>query len=95
MEDLVSFKSRERKRAINAARRVNGDVMRERWYLTIVKRKTSCVRCAGVLNRGKEMVYRHTPRTALCKLCAESDQAIEVRPSTSWEKRRRRSRKRS
>lgn len=86
----MSYKSRAKKRAIAASKFTNRDLMAGRWYLTIVKRDTCCARCAGILRIGAEMVYRHTPREALCKLCAESNPEIRPRPSTSWESSRRR-----
>lgn len=88
----MSYKSRQKKRAIGATKAKNREKIAGRRYLTIVKRKTCCARCAGILKIGAEMVYRHTPREALCKLCAESDTAIRVRPSTRWESENRRAR---
>lgn len=84
----MSFRSREKKRAIGASQFKNRELMAGRWYLTIVTRKTCCARCGGILEIGREMVYRHTPREALCRLCVEMDPVIKPRPSTSWEKHR-------
>jgi hypothetical protein len=83
----MSFKSRQKKRVINASKFKNREVMAGRWYLTIVKRKTCCANpaCGGILEIGREMVYRHTPREALCKSCAD-ERGIKPRVSTSWEK---------
>lgn len=88
----MSFKTRERKRtkriAVTAAQtqaRRSGSSS-ARWYLTIVSRDTCCARCAGMLRVGREMVYRATPREALCPLCAELDPTIRPRPSVRWER---------
>jgi hypothetical protein len=88
----MSYKSRAKKRAINAAKNKHSTTIAGRWYLTIVKRKTCCAKCAGILEIGREMVYRHTPREARCKLCAELDPAVTVRPSEAWERANRRRR---
>lgn len=88
----MSYKSRQKKRIINASKHANREVMARRWYLTICTRDTCCARCAGVLRIGGEMVYRHTPRESLCVLCSELDSAIKPRPSTSWESASRRAR---
>ena len=37
---------------------------------------------------GAALVYRHTPREALCLSCVESDPTIKARPSTTWERSR-------
>ncbi len=58
----------------------------DRYWLTIVKRNTCCARCAGLLRVRREMVYRHTPREALCVLCAERDPNVRFRPSVAWER---------
>ena len=84
----MSYKSRQKKRAIHASRHQHREKIAGRWYLTVVKHKTCCARCAGILNVGGEMVYRHTPREARCQACAELDPTIKPRPSTSWEKSR-------
>ena len=86
----MSYASRAKKRAIAAAKYKKSDVMKGRHYLTIVTRKTCCARCAGLLKLGAEMVYRHTPREALCTLCATADPSIHARPSTRWTDQRRR-----
>ena len=90
----MGYRSREKKRAaknraISYAKRAHSETIAGRWFLTIVTRKTCCAKCAGILNIGSEMVYRHTPREARCKLCAEMDPDVKPRPSTSWERRRR------
>ena len=85
----MSYKSRQKKRAVNASKYRYRETIAGRWFLTVVKRKTCCAKCAGILNIGSEMVYRHTPREARCKLCAEMDPDVKPRPSTSWERSRR------
>jgi hypothetical protein len=84
----MSYKSRSRNRAIRAAAATQRASPEPRWYLTLVTRATCCARCAGVLRPGREMVYLHTPRTALCKFCAEDDPSIRPRPSRRWERKR-------
>jgi hypothetical protein len=84
----MSYKSRQKKRAIRAAQAKHADQIKHRWYLTIVKHKTCCATCAGILNVGAEMVYRHTPRAALCTSCGQADPSIKARPSMQWERRR-------
>jgi hypothetical protein len=85
----MSYKSREKKRAIAAAKFKHRDVMAGRWYLTIVKRTTCCARHGGILRPGMDMVYRHTPREALCISCADSDPLVSYRPSLRWERSKR------
>jgi hypothetical protein len=84
----VSYKSRQKKRAIHASKHRHREKIAGRWYVTVVKRKTCCAKCAKILNLGDEMVYRHTPREARCKPCAELDPNIKPRPSQSWERTR-------
>ena len=86
----MSYRSRQKKRAIAAAKRDNHEKIATRWYLTIVKRKTCCAKCGGILKVGADMVYRRTPRESRCRLCAESDPSLSFRPSERWEKSRRR-----
>jgi hypothetical protein len=95
----MSYKQRERKRRKKAAMAKEQSRARARparsgsspsaWWLTVVTRDTCCAKCAGILRTEGEMVYRATPREALCKLCAE-DLGICARPSTRWELSRRR-----
>jgi hypothetical protein len=85
----MSYKSRQKKRAIRAAQFKHRDTIAGRFYLTLVVQKTCCARCGGILNVGREMVYRHTPREALCLVCAERDPEIRARPSVAWELARR------
>jgi hypothetical protein len=91
----MSFKQRERKRkqwaARQAAKRKRNKAPQPssgRWWLTPVANTTCCARCAGILREGREMVYRHTPREALCVACADADPAVSYRPSLRWERRR-------
>ena len=88
----MSFKSREKKR--KAARAVSIAVQQQkpateaRWFLTPVRRQAVCRSCGGRLHRGSDMVYRHTPREALCVPCADADPGVSYRPSVRWEKAR-------
>jgi hypothetical protein len=91
----VGYRQRERKRRKSAAvvgaqreSRRTGSSARK-WWLTVVGETTTCcARCGGVLRSGREMVYRHTPREALCVSCAERDPLVKWRPSRRWEERR-------
>jgi hypothetical protein len=90
----MSYKTREKKRAaknraVSATRAKHRSMIAGRHYLTFVKHKTCCARCAGILKAGGEMVYRHTPRESLCRSCAESDPAVVVRPSERWTRKSR------
>lgn len=93
----MGFKQREKKRrrkaAAEAARaRLRASSSRSsssRWWLTLVSADCCCARCAGMLRVGREMVYRATPREALCVTCADRDPAVSYRPSVSWERARR------
>jgi hypothetical protein len=95
----VGYRQREKKRkkvgAVAAAQRESRRTGSSagKWWLTIVKQTTCCARHGGVLHEGTEMVYRHTPREALCVACAERDPAIRWRPSVRWEERRARRRR--
>jgi hypothetical protein len=100
-QNLMSFKSREKKRraklAISKSRRDNKEKMAGRHYLTIVSRTCSCNGCGGRLQEGRECVYRHTPREILCLHCARA-RKLQPRPSERWEQwrvRQRRGRGRS
>lgn len=92
----MGFRQREKKRrkrvavvaAQHESRRTGSSA--GRWWLTIVQRATCCARCGGMLREGRAMVYRHTPREALCEACAERDPAIRWRPSRQWEEGRAR-----
>lgn len=85
----MSYRSRQRKRAIRATQQSTREVQAPRWYRTIVSRDCSCNRCGRALRKGVELVYRHTPRTVLCVACAERER-LDARPSLRWEKRRAR-----
>jgi len=90
----MGFKQRESKRKKRAAVAASQRTAREsgssarKWWLTLVTKDTCCARCAGVLRAGREMVYRHAPREALCLPCAEAD-GLCYRPSVRWERARR------
>src|SRR4051794_1624021 len=97
----MGFKQRERKRkkaaataASQRAARESGSSARKSW-LTIVASDTCCARCGGVLRVGREMIYRHSPREALCLPCAEADSGLSYRPSARWERARGKSRRRA
>jgi hypothetical protein len=97
----VGYRQREKKRKKSAAAtRAQRESRRTgssagKWWLTIVQTTTCCARHGGVLRVGRPMVYRHTPREALCVACAERDPSIKWRPSRSWEERRRVRRRRA
>ncbi|HEX2398235.1 MAG TPA: hypothetical protein VHI73_08845 [Solirubrobacteraceae bacterium] len=84
----MSYKSRQKKRAIRAAKEKHRAAISERHYLTLVKRKCVCNAWGGLLRAGKEMVYRHTPREILCTICAEHRglAGSKLRVSAKWEK---------
>jgi hypothetical protein len=86
--ESMSYKSRQKKRAIRAAKEKHRAAISERHYLTLVKRKCVCNACGGLLRAGKEMVYRHTPREILCTICAEHRglAGSKLRVSARWEK---------
>lgn len=94
----MGFKQRERKRRQRKARILAKNVAKAshkmggnsgRWWLTPVEQTTCCARHGGVLRPGKDMVYRHTPREALCLACADRE-GIAYRPSRRWEDAHRR-----
>jgi hypothetical protein len=74
----MGYKQREKRRKAKAAQDRAQAVGRRdgrsgsSWWLTIVKLDTCCARCARTLRTGREMVYRHEPREALCVPCADS-----------------------
>jgi hypothetical protein len=87
----VSYKTREKKRHSRTKQRFVKKAQRghpDRWYLTLVKKKTCCNNpdCAHVLNRGMECVYRHQPLEILCRPCAEL-RGIAPRPSALYDKK--------
>jgi hypothetical protein len=87
----MSFKSREKKRAARVAiakSRARSETMAGRRYLTIVSRHACCNDCGGSLRKGRECVYRHTPREILCVTCAQA-RKLHFRPSVRWERRQR------
>lgn len=90
----MSFRSREKKRrtrvAVARSKREHGDVMRTRYYLTIVKSPARCSACGKHLRVGEEMVYRKDGPVTLCVPHADEDPLVEYRTSTRWEKGRRR-----
>jgi DNA-directed RNA polymerase subunit RPC12/RpoP len=83
----MSFKSRQKKRAIKKAQNDHRDLISGRHYLTIVSRPCSCNPCGKALRERHECVYRHTPREIRCPGCAER-QKLKPRPSQQWEKSR-------
>lgn len=96
----MGYRSRQKKRmkktamarAKREARNSTGTVTKPRYWLTFVTADTCCARCAGVLRVGREMVYCHSPREAVCVLCADGAH-ISYRPSMAWEHARARGRK--
>lgn len=94
----MGFRQRQRRRKRRAAQQGAAALSRRtgssaaKWWLTIVSTKTCCARCGLILTVGAEMVYRHTPREALCLTCAEADQSVKsaYRPSLKWERARSR-----
>jgi hypothetical protein len=71
----MGFRQREKRRKAAAAKdraqtlARNGGSAAPKWWLTIVKLDTCCADCAAMLRAGREMVYRHEPREALCHRC--------------------------
>lgn len=61
------------------------------WFPTLATRKCCCNECDGMLPEKRETVYRHTPRTLLCALCAQRH-GIKARPSIRWEQAHKRRR---
>lgn len=88
----MSFKTREKQRhrkiAIAKARSEHRETMASRHYLTIVSRPACCNDCGGSLRRGRECVYRYSPKEILCKQCADSRE-LYYRPARRWEKHQR------
>jgi hypothetical protein len=93
----MSFKSRQKKRqakmAIRKTKRQHGDVMRTRYYRTIVKRPARCAACGKHLRVGDEMVYKHQGPVTLCIPHADSDPYVDY--TTSIRRERDRARKRN
>jgi hypothetical protein len=90
----MGYRQRERRRKRRAAMkgaqqeaRASGSSAKK-WWRTLVSRSTCCARCGRVLREGREMIYRHTPREALCLDCAERAK-VRSRPSRRWEEARR------
>ena len=91
----MSYKSRQKKRAVAASKRRYAHLIESRWYLTLVSRTTACARCGRVLREGAEMVYRYRPRESRCHHCAlhELDSRgfhVSMRWEREHERRRRR-----
>ena len=84
----MSYKSRQKKRTISMAQSKQRQHYQDRWYLTLVTTTCSCATCGRNLRARDEMVYRHTPRSTLCPLCAEIDPNVKPRPSLAWERER-------
>ena len=88
----MSFKQREKKRKVKAAKvRAQAVGRRDgssagRWWLTIASKTTCCATCGHVLREGRELVYRHTPREVRCLRCAvHSPDSAGYRCSLKWE----------
>jgi hypothetical protein len=93
----MGYRARERKRKKNTAQqsaqtesRRSGSAA-ERWWLTYVRMDCCCARCASILRRGREMVYRHMPRETLCVRCADRER-VPYGLSLRAERERRRER---
>ena len=92
----MAFKQREKRRRIRMAQAAQGRAQRAQrqegkssaWWLTIVSGDICCAACSGVLRVGRPMVYRASPREALCVPCADG-KALSYRPSTRWAQQRR------
>jgi hypothetical protein len=88
-----SRRTRRRKGTAAAkAKRAHGDVMRERYYLTEVKRPCRCSACGRRLREGAEFVFRKLGPVTLCVPCADRDPLVEYRTSRRWEEKRMRER---
>jgi hypothetical protein len=90
----MSFRQQESRRKKKAAQLAAQNQSRwsgtsaGKWWLTLVRVNTCCAKCGRSLRVGMEMVYRASPREALCMECAESHpSARSWRPSLSWEKK--------
>lgn len=95
----MGFRQRERKRERKRQERkreaASGSAQRqsrrsgssaEKWWLTPLRSKQCCARCALVIREGGDAVYRHTPREVLCVPCAEQrEDSKGYRPSMRWE----------
>lgn len=88
----MAYKQREKKRrakkaeAAMRAAQLTARAERsasDRWWLTITKRDTCCATCAGMLRIGRPMLYRASPREALCEPCGQA-RGLSPRPSTAW-----------
>jgi hypothetical protein len=99
----LSYQSKQKRRrkriAVRKAKREHAEVMRHRYYLTVVKRDCACVACGRKL-RGKrdEMVYSKagahgasssSSPVTLCVPCADKDPLITYGTSLRWEQWRR------
>ncbi len=90
----LSFKNRQRKRKRRARMQTDQREARRsgsssgKWWLTPTRTTTCCARCGGVLRPPCDMVYRRTPREALCLLCADGDPLVKWKPSLAWERRK-------
>ncbi len=89
----MSYRSRESRRRRNVAiaraqenARASGSSV-EKWWLTLVRKDTCCATCAGMLRKGREMVYRHRPGESLCRSCADRA-GVVYGPSVRWKKPR-------
>jgi hypothetical protein len=95
----MSYRSREKRRRIRVAversKRQHGDVMRTRYYLTIVKSPARCSACGKHLRVGDEMVYRHDGPVTLCVPHADEDPLVDYRTSAKWEQWRSRQRRKA
>jgi hypothetical protein len=77
----MGFKSREKKRKAKAAGKVKqknakaSGVSSQKWWLTVVRSKSCCAVCGGILHPGGEMVFRKAPMALLCVPCDSEDRA--------------------
>jgi hypothetical protein len=58
------------------------------YWLTVSTYRSVCVDCGSKVKPGGELVFRHRPKTVLCRACADR-MGVEYRPSRKWRERQR------
>ena len=89
----MTYRDREKLRKMTIAknRRTRDMSTADTYWLTLVKKKTTCCKCGGILMKNKKMIYLPKQRECICTFCAEKE-SISYGLSFSYEIRTRRER---
>jgi hypothetical protein len=90
----VTYRERERLRKLTivSKRRKRDTTDANIFWLTIVKKKTTCCKCTSPLLKNTKMVYLPKRKECICMVCAENE-SLKYSLSFLYEKQTRKGKK--